>query len=50
MALRRGLVASAPIAGSWIWKRLCAHAAGHFRCRVWKVDCDARAAAIDEWW
>jgi transposase len=30
--------------------RQCARAAGRFRCRVSKADCDARDAAIGEWW
>ncbi len=45
MALRRDLAVSALIAGSWTWKRLCAHAAGHSRRRGLKADYDVSAAA-----
>jgi hypothetical protein len=48
MALARGQAGSAPIAGSWTWKRLCARAAGRFHCRVSKADNDARDVATGE--
>ena len=48
MAQARNQAGSAPIAGSWTWKRLSAHAAENFRCHGSKVDCNARAVAIDE--